>query len=71
MEPEEKENLLLAMLPEGYQYKFVHYELEQNNLEEIRFSLEARVNVTEQKGVKLFLSQPEHRLHFQPSEWQA
>ena len=57
MEPEEKENLLLAMLPEGYQYKFVHYELEQNNLEEIRFSLEARVNVTEQKGVKLFLSQ--------------
>ena len=23
MEPDEKENLLLAMLPEGYNYKFV------------------------------------------------
>ena len=57
MEPDKKENLLLAMLPEGYNYKFVNYELEHNNLEEIKFSLEARINVTEEKGVKVFLSQ--------------
>ena len=33
----EKENLFLAMLPEGYNYKFVNYELEHNNLERLSF----------------------------------
>ena len=52
----EEEILLKAMLPEGYSYKFLKYELQPNNLQEIKFSLEARVNVSQQTSVKQFLS---------------
>ena len=48
--------MLKAMLPEGYSYKFLKYELQTNNLQEIKFSLEARVNVSQQTSVDQFLS---------------
>jgi hypothetical protein len=60
MEKEEEEILLLAMLPEGNSYKLVNYKLEQNNLQEMKFCLEARVNVSNQCNVKLFLSELNH-----------
>ena len=44
--------MLKAMLPEGYSYKFLNYELQPNNLQEIKFSQEARVNVSQQTRVK-------------------
>ena len=57
MQKEEEENLIQAMLPDGYNYKFVKYELEQNDLEEIKFCLEARVNVSNQTHVKQFVAE--------------
>ena len=56
MHKDEEEILLKAMLPEGYSYKFLKYELQPNNLQEIKFSLETRVNVSQQTSVKQFLS---------------
>ena len=56
MDREEEENLLHAMLPEGYDYKFVKYDLQQNNLQEIKFCLETRVNVKNHSNVKQFLA---------------
>ena len=53
----EERNLLLAMLPEGYNYLFLNYCLDQNNLEEIKYSLEVRVNVPDPASVKVFLSE--------------
>ena len=58
MEKDEQEFLLLAMLPEAHNYKFLQYHLEQNNLQDNKFSLEARVDVC--TNVKLFLSELNH-----------
>ena len=52
MDSEEQEDLLQEILPEGYVYKF---DLEQNNLQEIKFCLETRVNIDSQTNVKQFL----------------
>ena len=60
MEKEEQEFLLLAMLPEVYHYKFLNYNLEHNNLQEMQFCLETRVDVGTQDNVKLFLSELNH-----------
>ena len=56
MDREEEEKLLHAMLPPGYAYKFLKYNLQQNDLQEIKFNLETRVNVKIQSNVKQFLS---------------
>ena len=57
MEKEEQETLLQAMLPESYKYKFLKYNMQQNNLQEIKFWLETRVNVSNQDSVKKFLAE--------------
>ena len=44
------------MLPEGHSFKFVKYDLEQNNLQELKFCLETRVNIDSPANVKQFLS---------------
>ena len=51
MDIEEQEDLLQEMLSEGYFYKF---DLEQNNLQEIKFCVEKRVNIDSQTNVKQF-----------------
>jgi hypothetical protein len=40
--------LLKAILPKGYSYRFLKFELQPNNLQEIKFNLETRVNVNKQ-----------------------
>ena len=57
MQKEEQETLLQAMLPEHYRYKFLKYNMQQNNLQEIKFCLETRVDVSNQNSVKQFLSE--------------
>ena len=52
MNSEEQEDLLRAMLPEGHSFKFVKYDLEQNNLQELKFCLETRVNIDSPANVK-------------------
>ena len=54
MDSEEQEDLLQYMLPEGYVYKF---DLEQNNLQEIKYCVETRVNIDSQTNVNQFLYQ--------------
>ena len=52
---EEKE-LLLGILPAGYSYKVIQYEIHGNSVDDFKFELETRVDVSEKENVKSFLS---------------
>jgi hypothetical protein len=55
-ERKEEEELLLATLPGEYKYKVIRYELHENNLNDVKFTLETRVNVCDKSDVKVFLA---------------
>ena len=57
MTNEQEEELLLSILPGEYEYKFGSYNVGQNSLKDIKFNIEARVNISNKKGLKLFLKQ--------------
>ena len=49
----EEEDILLNVLLPGYFYQFSQYKIHQHSGDEIKFALKTRVNVCEQKNVKL------------------
>ena len=48
--------MLQALLPDKYEYKIVNHKMNHNDIQDINFCLEIRVNVRDQNDVKLFLS---------------
>ena len=53
---QEEELLLLAFLPGEFEYKFISYKIHENNFQDVKFTLETRVNVCDRNSVKMFLS---------------
>ena len=60
----EEEEFLLGVSPPGYFYQFSQYEIHQHSKDEIEFTLETRVNVCNQKDMKLFLSDLNESNHY-------
>ena len=50
MNDTEEKELLLGILPAGYSYKFIEYEIHEKSVHEFQFELGTRVNVSKKEN---------------------